>query len=255
MDPKINKNIENYLDREGITLLDQTGFEEGTDPEKIKTYNELLESMRSGRAGDIRSFYNFFFREGFDIRQDSTNRYETHNLLYTLQGAFHAFDNAKRVTDVGCGSGLKTVYYSTLGIPVFAFDLSGEGIESLKKRHKNYEDSAAPLECSVGSLDLVCGKSDVVLATKVFGFTHETMQQSEETEYLLRRLAEKAEINGRIFLAINTALPQEGADFYSMMMGRTGFSDVDAAVIGFNILKGGNLYDSSFLMLWGSRKD
>ena len=133
-----------YLDREGLKAMSfgerDKKIEEILKPEDFEQYNELLNNVDGCPNYDnCQDWYAFVVKHNFDTLFMTPTRPETEAITPFI--VEKGVKGKKTILDVGCGTGLKTVYYALINpnAKIRAFDFSEPLLSVAEKRAKKYD--------------------------------------------------------------------------------------------------------------------
>jgi precorrin-6B methylase 2 len=136
--------LTDYLDREGLKAM---SFNERDDmiekllgPETSKQYYELLTDVNSCPHYEAcQKWYDFIVKHNIDTLFMTPIRPEAEAITPLI--IEHGVKGKKVILDVGCGTGVKTVYYALINpnAKITAFDFSKPLLSVAEKRAKKYD--------------------------------------------------------------------------------------------------------------------
>jgi SAM-dependent methyltransferase len=131
-----NLTLEEYLDNEEIINLSNLPFSEiksGFNNE----FNEVLENLYSCTQEAIVAFYSYIINNGYENLFDGSTYDRT---IKTIPLVKSEIEGQNSILEIGCGSGLKSVYYA-LKFPETNFlclDLNEISLNVARKRSDKY---------------------------------------------------------------------------------------------------------------------
>jgi SAM-dependent methyltransferase len=172
-------SVKQYLDEEfsGIDVsLGQEELFKRADPDALEIFRELIEEV-----------YCLWGSSYAPVKDIMDAEYEAHDYIYknpelariclsvnrdreekTLQYVMENLQQPKNLLDLGCGEGIKTIYYAlTTGADITAIDLIPSGLNLVKEKAMKYRlSNISTVEVDIRDFDLGIG-FDGVLANCV----------------------------------------------------------------------------------------
>lgn len=265
--------LSDYLDAEGLEAMSfrerDRRLKELLDPESYELYEKLLHATGNYPHYDnCQLLYDFIADHNIDTLLESPNRPETEALVpFIIE---HGVKGKKKILDIGCGSGLKTVYYAFANpeADIIAIDFSSPLLKLAEKRAEKYGVVIDFIKADLVELEnpekypeqLKGQQFDSIICTNMINEGGVLLVAGGLSQYLemlpekVKALAALTAPDGQLILSCNPYDLEEYKDILYSRLSEVGFKNIDYKLIKYPCYTGEEIEEDTNLTLICKKK-